>query len=190
MRTTCHRASAITRSLSRANGASTTRFATMAHGREPTAGRAFSAAQSRVERGHVRDSTSHCHWPSKARDALLSLLCRAWFQECKQTAMKKMKPLPIPLNLVKCGQTGRVLTPANDNHPKYMGPHVPDRDMASKLGAKYYNTGAACIHGHTAPRSTSDGKCTVCKWLQWEANRRKKERSPFNQIGKRPRRKN
>ncbi|MCO7736415.1 HNH endonuclease [Brucella intermedia] len=51
--------------------------------------------------------------------------------------------------------------------------------MASKLGAKYYNTGAACIHGHTAPRSTSDGKCTVCKWLQWEANRRKKGKKPF-----------
>lgn len=129
--------------------------------------------------GPVAGSTSHCHWPSKARDALLSLHYRAWFQEFRQTVTKKTKPLPIPLSLVRCGRTGQVLTPANDNHPKYMGPHLQDRNMALEVGAKYYYTGVACIHGHMAPRSASDGKCTVCKWLQWEANRRKKGKKPF-----------
>lgn len=80
---------------------------------------------------------------------------------------------------MKCGQTGQVLTPANDNHPKYSGPHLPDRERAGKLGSKYYYTGVACVHNHLAPRSTSDGKCTVCKWLQWESNRRQKGKKPF-----------
>lgn len=40
------------------------------------------------------------------------------------------------------------------------------RAEAKAIGAKYYFTGAACKHGHTAPRKTK-GACVECMKVEW-----------------------
>lgn len=71
------------------------------------------------------------------------------------------------------------MSPANDNHPKYIGPHIQSREMAERLMARWFFTGVPCARGHLSPRQTRDGKCAVCVWLSWEAVRRRKGKKPF-----------
>lgn len=72
-----------------------------------------------------------------------------------------------------------MLTPANDNHPKYIGPHLPTKEAAKERGARWFSTGLPCNNGHLAPRRSTDGKCSVCVWLSWEKVRRRKGKKPF-----------
>lgn len=57
---------------------------------------------------------------------------------------------------------------------KRIGPWLPNRKEAQRLGAKTYNTGAPCNHGHLAPRITSTAACMDCHTDR--VSKRKKER--------------
>ena len=55
------------------------------------------------------------------------------------------------------------------------------RSDAKHVGAKYYFTGRPCKRGHIAPRSTTDGVCTICKreWKQTNKEKVYKYNKPF-----------
>lgn len=57
------------------------------------------------------------------------------------------------------------LTAANDNQPIRYGPWPTTRQIALKLGSKYYFTGIPCKHGHVDVRKTKRRMCAECDRL-------------------------
>ncbi|MDW9650821.1 hypothetical protein GOB33_22315 [Sinorhizobium meliloti] len=145
-------------------------------GRACIARRSWMATQG----GTAAGGASLCPFQSKTRDALQCFLSRhCWLATSKWIARRRTRQSPTENRTANYGSTEKMLTPANDNHPKYTGPHLPTKEAARELGARWFYTGNPCRQGHVAPRQSTDGKCAVCVWLSWEKVRRRKGKKPF-----------